>query len=158
MASAAHRCATEHRLRITGLHQSGPTFLFPRAKNGFPVGHKDKETCPDTIFEIYSQFLLSFTILIQKRQITVVQYMLKYKFYWNVHKLLQLQNIKFAPATACIWQFLHGKLTFCGRVLKSIACVALVHKTVDEIRIMIFFKSFGEKKTNELVSTGNKLT
>jgi hypothetical protein len=29
--------------------------------------------------------------------------MLKYKFYWNAHKLLQLQNIKFAPVTECIW-------------------------------------------------------
>jgi hypothetical protein len=57
-------------------------------------------------------------------------------------------------------QFLHGKLTFYGRVLKSTACVALVlRKAADEIRIVIFFyKSFRVNKLNELVVTSNKLT
>jgi hypothetical protein len=32
------------------LHQGGPTFFFPRAKNSFPVGPKDQETPPGTIF------------------------------------------------------------------------------------------------------------
>jgi hypothetical protein len=54
-------------------------------------------------------------------------------------------------------QFLLGKLTFYGRVLKSIACVALVRKAADEIRITIFFTSFGAEKINELVAS-NKLT
>jgi hypothetical protein len=52
-------------------------------------------------------------------------------------------------------QFLLRKLTIYDRVLKSIACVALVRKAADEIRIAIFFKSFGVKKVNELV-TSNK--
>jgi hypothetical protein len=64
---------------------------------------------------------------------------------------------KFIPATALYQiQFLYGKLTFYGRVLKSIACVVLVFKATDEIRIMIFFKSLGVKKINELVVTRNK--
>jgi hypothetical protein len=54
-------------------------------------------------------------------------------------------------------EFLPGKLTFYGRVLKSIACVALACKAADEI-IMTIFKSFGLKKINELVVTSNKLT
>jgi hypothetical protein len=53
-------------------------------------------------------------------------------------------------------QFLPGKHEFCGRVLKSIACMALVHKAADEIRITIFFKFFEVNKINELVVTGNK--
>jgi hypothetical protein len=56
-------------------------------------------------------------------------------------------------------QFLPGKLTFYGRVLKLIACVALVRKAADEIRITISFSNFSEiKKINELVVTSNKLT
>jgi hypothetical protein len=65
---------------------------------------------------------------------------------------------KCSPATACIDKNFTWKLTFYGRVLKSIAYVTLVHKAADEIRITIFFKSFGIKKTNELVVTSNKLT
>jgi hypothetical protein len=57
-----------------------------------------------------------------------------------------------------VTEFLPRKLTFYGRVLKSIACVALVQKAADEIRITISFKSFGVKKINELVVTSNKLT
>jgi hypothetical protein len=52
---------------------------------------------------------------------------------------------------------LPGKLTFYGRVLKSIACVALEHKAAEEIRITIF-KHFRMKKVNEFVVTSNKLT
>jgi hypothetical protein len=54
--------------------------------------------------------------------------------------------------------FLPGKLAFYGRDLKSVAYVALVRKAADEIRIIIFFKFFGENKINELVVTSNKLT
>jgi hypothetical protein len=54
-------------------------------------------------------------------------------------------------------QFLLEKLTFYGRVLKSIACVALVLKAAYEIIITIFFTSFGAEKINELVAS-NKLT
>jgi hypothetical protein len=36
------------------------------------------------------------------------------------------------------------------RVLKSIACMPLVRKAADEIRITIFFIPFGENKINEL--------
>jgi hypothetical protein len=36
--------------------------------------------------------------------------------------------------------------------------VALIGNAKDEIRIIIFFKSFGVKKINQLVVTGNKLT
>jgi hypothetical protein len=43
-------------------------------------------------------------------------------------------------------------------VLKSMACVALVRKAADEIRITICFISFGAKKINELVATSKKLT
>jgi hypothetical protein len=35
-------------------------------------------------------------------------------------------------------QVLPGKLTLDGRVLRSIACVVLLHKAADEIRITIF--------------------
>jgi hypothetical protein len=55
-------------------------------------------------------------------------------------------------------QFLPRKLTFYGSVSKPIACVTLVRKAADEIRITIFFESFGVKKINELVVTSNKLT
>jgi hypothetical protein len=34
-----------------GLGQGGPTFVFPRAKNSFPVGPKNQETPSSTIFE-----------------------------------------------------------------------------------------------------------
>jgi hypothetical protein len=54
-------------------------------------------------------------------------------------------------------QFLPEKLTF-YRVLKSIACVALVRKAADEIRTTIFFKFFRVTKINKLVVTSNKLT
>jgi hypothetical protein len=44
---------------------------------------------------------------------------------------------------------LHGKLTFYGRVLKSVKCLALACKTAGKTRIMVFFfKSFGAKKIN----------
>lgn len=46
-----------------------------------------------------------------------------------------------------------GKLTFYVRVLKSIACAALVRKAAR-----FLLKSFGEEKINELVVTGNRLT
>jgi hypothetical protein len=36
--------------------------------------------------------------------------------------------------------------------------VSLVRKVADEIRITIFFKSFGVKKINELVVTNKKVT
>jgi hypothetical protein len=55
-------------------------------------------------------------------------------------------------------QFLPGKLTFYGRILKSIACVALGHKAADKIRIAIFFRILRSEKNNELVVTSNKLT
>jgi hypothetical protein len=54
-------------------------------------------------------------------------------------------------------QFLPGKLTFYGRVLKSVAFVALVPSQADEIRITIF-KSFGAREITELVRNGDKLT
>jgi hypothetical protein len=56
-----------------------------------------------------------------------------------------------------VTHFLHGKLTFYGSVLKSIACVTLVRKAADETRITIV-KSFRISKVNELVVTRNKLT
>jgi hypothetical protein len=43
-------------------------------------------------------------------------------------------------------QFLPGKLTFYGRVLKSIACVALVRKAADEIKITIYFQNIWSKE------------
>jgi hypothetical protein len=55
-------------------------------------------------------------------------------------------------------QFLPGKFTLYNRILKSTACVALVHKATDKICIIIFFKPFGAKKINELAVTSNKLT
>jgi hypothetical protein len=48
---------------------------------------------------------------------------------------------KFAPGTACICIFTR-KRTFCGRVLNSIASVALVREAVDEIRITSFLNPF----------------
>jgi hypothetical protein len=65
---------------------------------------------------------------------------------------------KFASATAHLAQFLPGKLTFHSSVLKSTACVALVCKKTDMIRIRIIFRSFGIKKRNELTVTYKKLT
>jgi hypothetical protein len=61
---------------------------------------------------------------------------------------------------ACIGhKFYLENLHFTARlVLKSIACMALVRKAADEIRITVFFKSFGVKKINELVVTSNQLT
>jgi hypothetical protein len=38
------------------------------------------------------------------------------------------------------------KLTFYGRVLKSVACVALVRKAADEIRITIYFLNPAEER------------
>jgi hypothetical protein len=59
----------------------------------------------------------------------------------------------------CLTQFLPGKLTFYGRILKSVAPVTLVRKAADEIRITIFSNhSEQKKKINELVVTSNKLT
>jgi hypothetical protein len=55
-------------------------------------------------------------------------------------------------------QFLLRKLTIYGMVSKSVACVALVRKAAYEVRITIFFKSFGVRKINELVVIGKKLT
>jgi hypothetical protein len=57
-----------------------------------------------------------------------------------------------------VTQFSLGELTFYSRVLKSTACMALIHEAADKIRTMIFFKSFSEKKINELVIASNKLT
>jgi hypothetical protein len=66
---------------------------------------------------------------------------------------------KFAPATAYMSQFLPGKRTFYGRVLKLVACVALARKASDEIRITILLNlSWYVKKINELIVTSNKLT
>jgi hypothetical protein len=36
--------------------------------------------------------------------------------------------------------------------------VAFVWKAADEIRIMIFFKSFGVQRTNDRIITSNKVT
>jgi hypothetical protein len=45
--------------------------------------------------------------------------------------------------------FLPEKLTFYGMVLKSIACVALLRKAADEIKITAFFyKFFGKEENN----------
>jgi hypothetical protein len=56
-------------------------------------------------------------------------------------------------------QILPGKLAFYGRVLKLIACVALVRKAADEIKITIFvFKFLGLKKIYALVAITNKIT
>jgi hypothetical protein len=55
-------------------------------------------------------------------------------------------------------QFLPRKITFYRKVSKSIACVVIVCKAVDEMRVTIFFISLGENKINELVVTSNKLT
>jgi hypothetical protein len=38
--------------------QGGPTFFFPRAKNSFPVGSKNYETPPGTIFLNKREFSL----------------------------------------------------------------------------------------------------
>jgi hypothetical protein len=43
-------------------------------------------------------------------------------------------------------QFLPGKLTLFGRVLKSVAYVALVRKAADEISITIFFQILRSKE------------
>jgi hypothetical protein len=86
--------------------------------------------------------------------------MLKYRFYKNVRKSQEIQIIlNLLLQRLYLIQFLPGKLTFFDRVLKTIACVALVRKAADEIIIEIFFfKFFGVLKINELVVTSNKLT
>jgi hypothetical protein len=54
-------------------------------------------------------------------------------------------------------QFLAEELTFYDSILNSLSCVELVLKTADEIRtIFFFFKSFGVKRINDLVVTGQK--
>jgi hypothetical protein len=55
-------------------------------------------------------------------------------------------------------QFLFAKLTFYGSFLKSIACVPLVRKAADKIRITIFFTFFGMNNVNELVVTSKNFT
>jgi hypothetical protein len=46
---------------------------------------------------------------------------------------------------------------FCGRVFKSIACVALARKATDEIRVTIFaLKFFGANKTNKSLVPKNR--
>jgi hypothetical protein len=67
--------------------------------------------------------------------------MLKYMCFLNAHKFLN-----FLPQQLVSNRFLPGKLTFYGRVLKSTACVALVRKVADEIKIATFSTSFGVKK------------
>jgi hypothetical protein len=52
---------------------------------------------------------------------------------------------------------LPGKLTFYGKVLKSVASV-LVRKAADKTRNTLVFKFFGVRKINEPVVTSNKLT
>jgi hypothetical protein len=54
-------------------------------------------------------------------------------------------------------QFLPAKLKFYGRVLMSIACVALVFKAAAEMRVTIL-NSFGVKKIIELLVIRNKVT
>jgi hypothetical protein len=49
------------------------------------------------------------------------------------------------------------KIYICGRVLKSVTYVELVHKAADEIIANFSFKSCGVKEANELVVTSNKL-
>lgn len=43
-------------------------------------------------------------------------------------------------------KFLPGKLTFCGVVLKTRACVALVRKAGAEIKIAFFFQIVQSKE------------
>jgi hypothetical protein len=62
---------------------------------------------------------------------------------------------KFSLATA---PNLPEKLALNGRVLKSIASVALVRKAVDEIKESIFFKCSCLKKIKVLVVSKEKLT
>jgi hypothetical protein len=64
---------------------------------------------------------------------------------------------KFATATACICHSFNCKLSFCGRVLKTVTCVEFVRKGAEKIIITIFLKSFCVKKINELVATSKKL-
>jgi hypothetical protein len=66
---------------------------------------------------------------------------------------------KYSPATAFIQRNSYLDKFTLRWGFKDIARVAFVRKGMDEIRIRIFlFKSFGGKKTNGLVVTGNKLT
>jgi hypothetical protein len=51
--------------------------------------------------------------------------------------------------------FFRGKLTFCGRVLQPVTCVALAYSSTRENHDFLT-KSFGEKEM--LVVTSNKLT
>jgi hypothetical protein len=56
------------------------------------------------------------------------------------------KNFKFAPATACIWHnFYLENLHFYDMVknhtVPSTACVVLVRKTADDIRITIFISN-----------------
>jgi hypothetical protein len=53
---------------------------------------------------------------------------------------------------------LSEKLLFCGRVLESLACVTLVRKAADEMRIAISFRSFGENKIDWFIIASKKLT
>jgi hypothetical protein len=73
--------------------------------------------------------------------------------YYELHIILNLLLQQLVSDIIFTW-----KLTFYGRGLKSIAYVALVRKTADEIRITVSFKSFRVKKMNELIVTSNKLT
>jgi hypothetical protein len=63
---------------------------------------------------------------------------------------------EFTPATfLCLTQILPGRLIFYDRVLKSVACAALVFEVADEITI--FFSEPGNK-INELVVISKILT
>jgi hypothetical protein len=48
-------------------------------------------------------------------------------------------TFSFAPAVACIGHnFYIEKLAFYGMVLRSVACVAFVHKATDKIKTTFF--------------------
>jgi hypothetical protein len=58
----------------------------------------------------------------------------------ELHIILNLV-LQLVSDTVFIW-----KSTFYGRVLKLLACMALVHKAVDKIRVMIFSNPSEKRK------------
>jgi hypothetical protein len=54
---------------------------------------------------------------------------------------------KSAPATAFVLtHFFPGEMPFYGRVRNATACVALVRKAAEEVRVAIFSSPLGQRK------------
>jgi hypothetical protein len=108
------------------------------------VEPKGQETPPGAIFANYyylQQYLLGCDKLLK--------YMLRQILLKCVQITVELHiilNLPLQELVQYVTQFLPGKFTIYSRVLKSVACVALVCNPANEIRPTICFTIFWSKK------------